>query len=131
MGKNVHTLRLLLMLICFISLHTTSCTSYGGLGMTDMIFGRWELPVADYVDIRNGSRRSNIGAQTYNDNQYPSHITIVLCIFSGKVSNDVETMLKFFLHGITYEVVKVTDALGKLQVPFGTVRLLKSFLNKL
>ena len=40
---------------------------------------------------------------------------------TGKISDDVETMLKFFLHGITYEVVKVTDALGKLQVPIGTL----------
>jgi hypothetical protein len=107
------------------------CKNYGEMSVTDMIFGRWELPVADYVDIRNRSRISNIGTQTYNAYQYPSHITIALCIFSGKISDDVETMLKFFLHGITYEVVKVTDALGKLQVPIGTVRLLKSFLNKL
>jgi len=42
------------------------------ISVTDRIFGRWEFAVADYVYIRNGSRR-NIdlqGAQTYNSNQY-------------------------------------------------------------
>jgi len=33
MGKNVHTLRFLLMLTCFISLRTTFCTRYVGLGI--------------------------------------------------------------------------------------------------
>jgi hypothetical protein len=40
------------------------------MSVTDTIFGRWELAVADDVNIRNGSR-NNIGAQTYNTyNQY-------------------------------------------------------------
>jgi len=37
--------------------------------VTNTIFGRWELVVADDVYIRNGSG-TNIGAQTYNTYQY-------------------------------------------------------------
>ena len=73
MGKNV---RFLLMLTCFISLHTTSCTRYGGLGIKKLgrnvsdgynTFSRREFAVGGDVSIRNGS---NICAQTYNAYQY-------------------------------------------------------------
>ena len=40
------------------------------MSVTNKIFGRWELAVADDVYIRNGSG-TNIGAQTYNTYQYP------------------------------------------------------------
>jgi len=40
------------------------------MSVTNTIFGKWELAVADYVYFKNGSR-TNIGAQIYNTNQYP------------------------------------------------------------
>ena len=46
------------------------------MSVTVMIFGRWELAVADDVYIRNGSR-PNIGVQTYN-NQYFNKSTTLL-----------------------------------------------------
>jgi hypothetical protein len=41
-----------------------------------MIFGRWELAVADDVYIRNGSR-TNIGVQTYNDQYFNKSTTLL------------------------------------------------------
>jgi len=49
------------------------------MSVTDIIFGRWELAVADDVNIRNGSR-NNIGAQTYNTyNQYNIYNLWIVC----------------------------------------------------
>ena len=45
------------------------CKNWGEMSVTDTIFGRWKLAVADDVYIRNGSG-SNIGAHTYNTYQY-------------------------------------------------------------
>ena len=58
------------MLTCFISLRITvtgmdclDCKNWGKMLVTDTIFGRWELAVADDIYIRNGNGR-NIDAQT-------------------------------------------------------------------
>ena len=40
------------------------CKNFGVMSVTVMVFGRWELAVADNVYIRNGSK-SNIGVQTF------------------------------------------------------------------
>lgn len=40
---------------------------------------------------------------------------------NGKISEDIAKLLKFYLHGLTYEAAKISDNLGKLQVPIGTL----------
>jgi hypothetical protein len=65
------------MLTCFKSLRTNSCNRHGGLelqkmgqmSVTDTIFGRWEIAVADNVYSKN-ENGTNIGAQTFNTYQY-------------------------------------------------------------
>ena len=67
---------------CFISLRTTSCTKYGGLGIqtlcemsvTDTISGRLELAVADDVYIKNGR---NIGVQAFKVGRLTILISII------------------------------------------------------
>ena len=46
-------------------MESLECKNWGEMSVSDTIFGRRELAVADDVYIRNGSR-SNVGAQTYN-----------------------------------------------------------------
>ena len=41
------------------------CKNWGEMSVTDTIFGRRELALADYAYIRNGNG-TNIGAQIYN-----------------------------------------------------------------
>ena len=70
----------LLMLTCFTSLGPLPVSdmegleykNWGEMWVTDTIFGRRGLAVADNVYINKGSRR-NIGAQTYNTYQYFTH----------------------------------------------------------
>ena len=62
----MYTLRILLMLTCFISLYQVlRAWRFGEISVTDTIFGRWGFTVADDVRIRNGSG-SNSGAHAYN-----------------------------------------------------------------
>lgn len=42
------------------------------------------------------------------------------CIL-GTISKDIEQMVKLYLHGLTYETVKTSQSLAKVQVPFGQV----------
>ena len=50
---------------------------------------------------------------------------ICVNLSSGNLGSDVAAMLNFFRNGVTYESVKETDALSKLQVPFGRVSSLQ------
>lgn len=57
MEKHLHILRVFL-----------CCKIWSEISVTVTIFGRWELPEADDVYFRNGSR-NNTGAQAYNTYQ--------------------------------------------------------------
>lgn len=46
----------------------------------------------------------------------------VYILITGTLGDDIEKMITFFLHGLSYETVKVSDPVGKLTVPFGQVR---------
>ena len=46
-----------------------NCKKWGKMSVTDTIFGRWEIAVADNVYSKN-ENGTNIGAQTFNTYQY-------------------------------------------------------------
>ena len=60
------------------------CKYSGEMSVADIIFGRWEIAVANkaYMYIRNGSG-SNIGAQAYNAYQYKNiwRFRLVITVF--------------------------------------------------
>ena len=52
--------------------------NWGEMSVTDTIFSRWELTVADNVYIRNRSR-TTMGGQNYNT-LYASFVDVFLCV---------------------------------------------------
>ncbi|CAG2217463.1 MRPL1 [Mytilus edulis] len=51
-------------------------------------------------------------------------------ISRGTISKDIEQMVKLYLHGLTYETVKTSQSLAKVQVPFGQLAMTSEQLTE-
>ncbi|XP_052071512.1 uncharacterized protein LOC127709874 [Mytilus californianus] len=51
-------------------------------------------------------------------------------VSSGTVGKDIEQMVKLYLHGLTYETVKTSQSLAKVQVPFGQLMMTNEQLTE-